>query len=155
MEDTGLPLLLRDAQVLPIWEGTTNVLSLDVVRVAGSNDAWAALKRETGFILQGLREPALVRNSARVEQTLEQAESWLRQAEAGDLLLEAGARRFALTLGRTMSLALLARHAQWSLDEEQDARALAAARRFATHGINLLADMNADDARMLARDEPG
>jgi hypothetical protein len=29
VEDTGLPTLLRDAQVLPIWEGTTNVLSLD------------------------------------------------------------------------------------------------------------------------------
>ena len=35
MEDTGLPRLLRDAQVLPIWEGTTNVLSLDVLRVLG------------------------------------------------------------------------------------------------------------------------
>lgn len=33
IEDTGLPKLLRDAQVLPIWEGTTNVLSLDVIRV--------------------------------------------------------------------------------------------------------------------------
>lgn len=33
IEDTGLPTLLRDAQVLSIWEGTTNVLSLDVVRV--------------------------------------------------------------------------------------------------------------------------
>ena len=33
MEDTGLPRLLRDAQVLPIWEGTTNVLSLDALRV--------------------------------------------------------------------------------------------------------------------------
>src|SRR5690606_7279152 len=32
IEDTGLPVLLRDAQVLPIWEGTTNVLSLDVLR---------------------------------------------------------------------------------------------------------------------------
>ncbi|TNN43269.1 Acyl-CoA dehydrogenase family member 11 [Liparis tanakae] len=32
MEDTGLPALLRDAQVLSIWEGTTNVLSLDVLR---------------------------------------------------------------------------------------------------------------------------
>lgn len=32
MEDTGLPLLLRDSQVLPIWEGTTNILSLDVLR---------------------------------------------------------------------------------------------------------------------------
>jgi acyl-CoA dehydrogenase len=26
VEDTGLPVLLRDTQVLPIWEGTTNVL---------------------------------------------------------------------------------------------------------------------------------
>ena len=32
VEDTGLPRLLRDAQVLPIWEGTTNVLAVDVVR---------------------------------------------------------------------------------------------------------------------------
>jgi acyl-CoA dehydrogenase len=35
MEDTGIARLLRDAQVLPIWEGTTNVLSLDVLRVLG------------------------------------------------------------------------------------------------------------------------
>src|SRR5438034_1140743 len=33
MEDTGLPRLLRDAQVLPIWEGTTSVLALDSLRV--------------------------------------------------------------------------------------------------------------------------
>jgi alkylation response protein AidB-like acyl-CoA dehydrogenase len=35
MEDTGIARLLRDAQVLPIWEGTTNVLSLDTLRVLG------------------------------------------------------------------------------------------------------------------------
>jgi hypothetical protein len=37
--------LLRDAQVLPIWEGTTNVLSLDVTRVLakpGVAEAFAA-----------------------------------------------------------------------------------------------------------------
>src|SRR5256886_11944272 len=33
VEDTGLPRLLRDAQVLPIWEGTTSVLALDSLRV--------------------------------------------------------------------------------------------------------------------------
>lgn len=33
IEDTGIPQLLRDAQVLPIWEGTTNVLSLDSLHV--------------------------------------------------------------------------------------------------------------------------
>ena len=152
VEDTGLPVLLRDAQVLPIWEGTTNVLALDVVGVAGSESGLGGLKRELGFALQGVREPDLVRLSARVEQTLEQAEAWMQQA--ADAGLEAGARRFALTIGRTVQLALLARHAQWSLDEERDTRARAAACRFAMHGINLLADMDADDARTLARDEP-
>lgn len=32
IEDTGLPTIFRDSQVLSIWEGTTNVLSLDVLR---------------------------------------------------------------------------------------------------------------------------
>ena len=35
IEDTGLPGLLRDVQVLPIWEGTTNVMALDTVRAIG------------------------------------------------------------------------------------------------------------------------
>src|SRR6185503_3538699 len=39
VEDTGLPRLLRDAQVLPIWEGTTNVLAYDVLRALGKNPA--------------------------------------------------------------------------------------------------------------------
>src|SRR5438270_7223260 len=46
MEDTGLPRLLRDAQVLPIWEGTTSVLSLDVLRVLSKGDALDALGAE-------------------------------------------------------------------------------------------------------------
>lgn len=32
IEGTMLPTLLRDAQVLSIWEGTTNVLCYDFVR---------------------------------------------------------------------------------------------------------------------------
>ena len=38
VEDTGLPVLLRDSQVLPIWEGTTNVLALDTLRALQSGD---------------------------------------------------------------------------------------------------------------------
>lgn len=38
IEDTGVPRLLRDSQVLPIWEGTTNVLSLDVLRALARDD---------------------------------------------------------------------------------------------------------------------
>jgi acyl-CoA dehydrogenase len=155
VEDTGLPVLLRDAQVLPIWEGTTNVLSLDVLRVLQSMKGLETLRRELGYILQGLREPELLKISARVEQTVEQVEASFIEAAAEDAQLEAGARRFALTLGRALELALLARQAQWSLDHEKDRRALAAASRFSVHGINLLAHVDPDEARMLARDEPG
>jgi len=37
IEDTGLPTALRNSQVGTIWEGTTNILSLDLLRVIGEN----------------------------------------------------------------------------------------------------------------------
>ena len=129
------------------------MLSLDALRALESGGGLAVIGRETGFLLQGVREPDLVRISARVEKTLEQAQSWLAQAaQAGTAQTEAGARRFAMTLGRAVSLALLARHAQWSLEHEQDRRALAAARRFAANGVSLLAAVDVDDSRLLGRD---
>jgi alkylation response protein AidB-like acyl-CoA dehydrogenase len=153
VEDTGLPVLLRDAQVLPIWEGTTNVLSLETLRALDAAGGPAPLKRELGFILQGLREPSLLALSAKLERTLEQAGAWLeRSGKTGNDALEAGARRWAMTLGRVFELALLARQAQWSLAHEQDRRGLAAARRFASHGVDLLADCAAEDSALLARE---
>ena len=43
LEDTGFPVLLRDAHVLAIWEGTTNVLALDMARAARRDDAMPPL----------------------------------------------------------------------------------------------------------------
>jgi len=45
LEDTGLPAFLRDAQVLPIWEGTTNVLSLDVLRAIAKSRGEVSLTK--------------------------------------------------------------------------------------------------------------
>jgi len=44
LEDSGIPALLRDAQVLSIWEGTTNVLSLDMLRAAEKENGLTAFK---------------------------------------------------------------------------------------------------------------
>ena len=155
VEDTGLPVLLRDAQVLPIWEGTTNVLALDTLRALGSDGAMSALRREAGWVLQGVRESSLLRVSALAEKALEHAQAWLEQAAPrGDAAVEAGARRFALTLGRAFALALLVRHAQRMLDSARDPRAAAAARRFAAAGVDLAGDREASDARLLADDSP-
>ncbi len=160
VEDTGLPVLLRDAQVLPIWEGTTNVLALDALRALGDEGGMAAVRREAGFVLQGVREASLLRVSAQAEKALERAETWLERATSqGDAVVEAGARRFAMTIGRAFGLALLARHAQWLLEHRGDNRPAAAARRFAHAGIDLvgdreMSDCELSDARALANDAP-
>jgi alkylation response protein AidB-like acyl-CoA dehydrogenase len=59
LEDTGLPRLLRDAQVLPIWEGTTSVLALDVLRVLRKTDALEAMLAEFERLNAPGREPAI------------------------------------------------------------------------------------------------
>jgi acyl-CoA dehydrogenase len=120
VEDTGLPVLLRDAQVLPIWEGTTNVLALDALRALGRDDqSLEVLKKEAELCIANVEgELAQV-----VQNALTHAQVWLTKArKSGDL--EVGARRFALTLGRTMELALLCR---------QGSRA---AKRFASEGVD-------------------
>jgi acyl-CoA dehydrogenase len=140
VEDTGLPMLLRDAQVLPIWEGTTNVLALDALRALGADDqAFTALKSEVTRCLSSVHDQRLAEPARIVQSALAHAGSWLAEArKAGTPALEAGARRFSLTLGRTTELALLCRHAQWSQENERDARATEAARRFGASGIDLL-----------------
>jgi alkylation response protein AidB-like acyl-CoA dehydrogenase len=140
VEDTGLPVLLRDAQVLAIWEGTTNVLSLDALRALGADGrVFNALKAEVNSCLADIHDQRLGPPARIVQTALADAEAWLAEArKAGPSMLEAGARRLALTLGRTMELALLCKHAQWSLEQEGDVGAAAAARRFAGSGIDHL-----------------
>jgi len=140
VEDTGLPMLLRDAQVLPIWEGTTNVLALDALRALGADDrALAALNAEVTRCLTSVHDQRLAEAARLAQAALAHAQSWLAGArKAGTPALEAGARRFALTLGRATELALLCAHAQWSQENEGDTRSTKAARRFSASGIDLL-----------------
>jgi alkylation response protein AidB-like acyl-CoA dehydrogenase len=150
IEDTGLPRILADAQVLPIWEGTTNVLSLDTLRALAKGGAMEAIAAEvesccTAATDAGLAEPVRVARTA-----LQHAAGWIREAMTQPDRLEAGARRFAMTLGRTLELALLARHAQWCLDNGQGPRTAAAARRFAQSAVDLVGDAALDDTRLLA-----
>ena len=110
VEDTGLPRLLRDAQVLPIWEGTTNVLSLDALRAVD-------------------REAALDPFLADVRRRIEAAEAWLGDlarpwlteiAALGAAIPRAmdeapeTARHVAFRLTRTMAAGLLAEQAAWA-----------------------------------------
>lgn len=168
VEDTGLPVLLRDTQVLPIWEGTTNVLSLDALRRRGDaaelptgrtpdgglrGDAGAglaALASRIDAIGATLAEPSL----AELNRSAAAAIAHVRQrltANDDAALFQAGARRVAMTIGRAWQLALLVEHAQWSAQADNDKSGIAAAARFAVTPIDLLANIPPDQSRSLLR----
>ena len=140
VNDTGLPKLLADAQVLPIWEGTTNVLSLDTLRALKQDGVWGAYVGEVHARLEATTDPRLQAAVERSQAAVQHAGRWLEATLSERDLLEAGARRFAMTLGRATELALLGHHAQWCLDQGKGERALAAARRFARSRIDLIED---------------
>ncbi len=140
VEDTGVPRILRDAQVLPIWEGTTNVLSLDALRALSTDGTVEALRGEITRHLSAATSPELAPCVATARAATDHAGAWL-SSHLGDARgVEAGARRFALTLGRTLELALLAEHADWCLAHDRGPRAAGAARRLAQHGVDLIFD---------------
>ncbi|HEX7318305.1 MAG TPA: acyl-CoA dehydrogenase family protein [Pyrinomonadaceae bacterium] len=154
VEDTGLPVILRDAQVLSIWEGTTNVLSLDALRTALKDEAaFSSLQTEIKHCAAAAHDDSLAHAARTARDTVAHARAWLADAaERGQAHLEAGARRFSLTLGRALALALLTRHAQWSLEHERDPRAAAAARLFARSAVDLINDHDGEDTAALLSD---
>ena len=101
VEDTGLPRLLRDAQVLSIWEGTTNVLSLDLLRAEAKEGAWSALLTELGGRITGPHAGPLAATLGRIAA---KAKSLMGDRPA----MEAHARRLALTTGYLAEAILLA-----------------------------------------------
>jgi acyl-CoA dehydrogenase len=118
IEDTGIPRLLRDAQVLPIWEGTTNVLALDVLRAAVRDDAGKPLLARLDTAADAapaLADPLRAATSQAREQLAAAA------ADPYAVPVVAGARDLALRLAYALAGALLA---TWDDDLAQVAAGL-------------------------------
>jgi acyl-CoA dehydrogenase len=149
VEDTGLPALLRDTQVLPIWEGTTNVLALDAVLRGELSLALPAVQARIEQCLQGVSEERLATAGAKARSAIEHVAHWLRQhGEA--VQVQSHARRIAITIGRALELALLVEHAHWELSNGIGRATLAAAVRFAAAPVDQLVEIDAEDSRLLA-----
>ena len=156
VEDTGLPVLLRDSQVLTIWEGTTNVLSLDLLRVLQREDALEALRSDLAGRIE--RVPAALAPARQsVHEAIDQIRrhfAWLASADRAQI--EAGARHLAISLSRTIAAALLIEHAAWSLECENDVRPLISTRRWCAEGlVGLLSPSGpwSEESRSLALDD--
>jgi len=105
IEDTGIPGLLRDAQVLPIWEGTSSVMALDVRRAIAKTGgaALAALHSRLVSII-GATESSSALDVPR--GCLQNAVEELTKLDY-DNLPEAASRDFSLTLAHTYVAGLL------------------------------------------------
>eukprot|EP01122_Echinamoeba_exundans_P013982 TRINITY_DN622_c0_g1_i8.p1 TRINITY_DN622_c0_g1~~TRINITY_DN622_c0_g1_i8.p1 ORF type:complete len:952 (+),score=155.20 TRINITY_DN622_c0_g1_i8:2977-5832(+) len=116
MEDSDLPRILRDVQVGAIWEGTTNVLSLDTLRPIMKENALPVfiehikcmLPPSIGQILPGARENIL---GACDKVAAYASKAFKTGSKAA---IETNARLFAYSLTRIYIAATALVHAEWA-----------------------------------------
>jgi len=114
--------LYRDAQVLPIWEGTSNVLSLDVLRVLDKEAAHEALLPYVRDLLD-VEHPFVESVAGTVEgRFLELQEALMTLATEDEEYAQYHAKRLADLLFDVVAAAVLVSEAQWAIDEDGDGR---------------------------------
>jgi len=114
IEDTGLPGILRDAQVLPIWEGTSSVMALDVARAVSKTKGEALVafySRVTGIVGKGQNIEAMKSSCDSLSSALEGTMALLNK---NPRVLEFAGRDFAFSLAHIYIGALLMEHAALS-----------------------------------------
>lgn len=128
-EDSGLPALVRNTHVMPIWEGTTNVLALDLRRAIARSGALEALLADVDEGVRPLADDPAVGEPARAT-----AAAAARIAEVAPVMGEEGARELALAAGRTVACAELCKQGAWAA-ARGSRRTAALAARFAARGL--------------------
>lgn len=131
IEDTGLPRLLRDSQVFSIWEGTTNVLSLDVLRAMSKDQALIPYLRDVEARLVRVNDETLKSDSEKIRLAAREISERARDfALASPEAQQAGARAFAFGLARVLAASLLIEFADANSGVTQGKRIGNVVRRF-------------------------
>jgi hypothetical protein len=98
--------------VLSIWEGTTNVLSLDVLRALEKTDALRPFLEHSREQLAAIRGDTLAASATRVRDSLGAIERLAeRLGNEGREFAESHARAFSYALARTTAGLLLLQYA--------------------------------------------
>jgi acyl-CoA dehydrogenase len=138
MEDWPMARQLRDAQCHTIWEGTENILCIDVRRAMRGEQAHIALLARVEQALEtGSGHKVLAGALDTVWTSLHDTRDAIAYLEAApDDMALLHSRRFAELLADTVEGALLVEEAAWALDRTGDARKAAVARRFVSRRLS-------------------
>ncbi len=120
LEDTGLPRIFRNAHVHAIWEGTTSVLSHDVLRALQSRDLGLEWLDDVERRLAGVTHAELDWVKPRIAAALDVLRPMVLEPDERD------GRRLAAGMARTTQAALLAEAAEWRILHKRDRTALVA-----------------------------
>lgn len=137
LEDLELPQLLRDAQVLPIWEGTINILVLDMLRSESKSGALVSLlqelcERSNAVMIDEMDALRILRT--RLQQVSMKVMAAINKGDGKDIMyLEPWARKCAFSIGACAMALLLAEAKPFTTEPD-----LFAATRFTTFVENNL-----------------
>lgn len=116
IEDTGLPVILRDAQVLPIWEGTTNIMSLDFLRAVlkTNGEALTSLYEDIKLRMEVVKKSKMAsdleKSSLLVSQAMDKLVNFLQKHPE---LVQSAARDIGTSVAYIYIGSLLLEHAVW------------------------------------------
>jgi alkylation response protein AidB-like acyl-CoA dehydrogenase len=123
---------LRDAQCHTIWEGTENIICLDVLRSMTKEHADEALFARVERALGGAEHPSLTNTASQIGRSVDEVKeaiAWLERAPQDVRLLQA--RRLSNYMADVAQAALLVEEAVWELAHKNSARKAVVARYFA------------------------
>jgi alkylation response protein AidB-like acyl-CoA dehydrogenase len=132
MEDWPMARQLRDAQCHTIWEGTENILCIDVRRAMRGEQAHLALFERVERAIDSASGVSVLAGPVdAVSGALADARTAVEHlGNVDDDLGLLHARRFAELLADLTEGGLLVEHAAWALERDGNARKAAVARRF-------------------------
>ena len=130
VEEFPMERHLRDAQVAPIWEGTSNILSLDVLRAMQKEAAHEVVLDRIDEYLGEAEHPAVVQVAERVRETREELEEAMNEvATSGIDEAQLRAKNLADFVYDVYAASLLVAEAQRDAEEGEGRKTLVA-RRF-------------------------
>ncbi len=115
-EDSGIPAYVRNTHVLPIWEGTTNVLSLDFLRAIARSGALDAIEADVHRSLEGLSDTGPFEASTAAAQVVKAFTELAADARVAleEEAAQAWARRISFGLATTYACARLLKQGEWA-----------------------------------------
>lgn len=156
IEDTGLPRLLRDAQVLAIWEGTTNILSLDVLRAINKENAAEPFLQDIQHRLSQITLQKLMLSKQKTLDAVDTLRGYIRSMSSmDDEAQQNAARQLAFSMAQTYAASLLLEQADWAEQKTRNSLVTITAMRWCSRNLTPVVTSSPEyinESRMLGLD---